>query len=131
MSKKYLLAAETFSYSYANYADHLGINARFDEYMPDDIDIIERVINAKEGVAELAKKLDVELDIAKEILSSYLTAKDIVFASSILLSLESGLNSEEDINNLVGQICYRTSDLAYLLDLEEKELTDYSEALRD
>ena len=143
MSKKYLLAAETFSYSYANYADHLGINARFDEYMPDDIDIIERVVNAKEGAAELAKKLDVELDIAQGILSSYLTAKDIVFAenaeasfrkgikASILISLESGLNSEEEINKLVRQICYRTSDLAYLLDLEEKELTDYSETLRD
>jgi len=50
--------------------------------------------------------------------------------ASILLSIESGLNSEENINKLVDQICYRTSDLAYLLDLEEKELSDYSGSLR-
>jgi hypothetical protein len=49
MSKKHLLVAETFSYSYANYADHLGINPRFDEYMPNDIDVIEKIINANKG----------------------------------------------------------------------------------
>jgi len=142
MSKKYLLAAETFAYSYANYADHLGINPRFDKYMPKDIDIIEKVINSGKGAKELATKLDVEEEAAQQILSSYITAKDIVFAetaeasfrkavkASILLSLESGLNSEKDVDNLVSQICYRASDLAYLLDLEEKELSDYSKALR-
>ena len=64
MSKKYLLAAETFSYSYANYADHLGINPRFDEYMPNDIDVIAKVINSGKGVKELATKLDVEEEVA-------------------------------------------------------------------
>jgi len=143
MSKKYLLAAVTFSYSYANYADHLGINPRFDEYMPNDIDVIEKVIDSGKGIKELATKLDVEEEVAQQILSSYTTAKDIVFAetaeasfrkgvkASILLSVESGLKSEEDIDNLVSQICYRASDLAYLLNLEEKELSDYSEALRE
>ena len=143
MTKKHLLAAETFSYSYANYADHLGINPRFDEYMPNDIDIIEKVVKAGQGIKELANELDVEENIAQQILSSYTTAKEIVYAetaessfrkgvkSSILLSLESGLKSEEDIDNLVNQICYRASDLAYLLDLEDKELSDYSEALRE
>ncbi len=143
MTKKHLLAAETFSYSYANYADHLGINQRFDEYMPNDIDVIEKVVNSGQGIKELAVELDVEEDVAQQILSLYATAKEIVFAetaeasfrkgvkSSILLSLESGLNSEEDIDKLVSQICYRASDFAYLLDLEEKELSDYSEALRE
>lgn len=143
MSKKHLLAAETFSYSYANYADHLGINPRFDKYMPDDIDIIENVVNAGKGAKELASKLKVDFEVAQQILSSYMTAKDIVLAknavasfrngvtASILLSLETGLNSEEDINKLVSQICYRASDLAYLLDCEDKELSDYSETLRD
>jgi hypothetical protein len=50
--------------------------------------------------------------------------------ASILLSLASGLKSEEDIDKLVSQICYRASDLAYLLDLEGKELSDYSKTLR-
>ncbi len=143
MSKKQLLAAETFAYSYANYADHLGINQRFDKYMPKDIDTIEKIVSTKKGAKELALKLGVTLDIAQDILTSYLTAKDIVTAknaeasfrkgikASILLSLESGLNSEEDIDKLVTQICYRTSDLAYLLDIEEKILSDYSEELRE
>ncbi|MBT3205544.1 MAG: hypothetical protein HOM14_20510 [Gammaproteobacteria bacterium] len=143
MSKKQLLAAETFAYSYANYADHLGVNKRFDKYMPKDIDTIEKIVSAKKGAKELALKLGVTLDIAQDILTSYLTAKDIVTAknaeasfrkgikASILLSLESGLNSEEDIDKLVTQICYRTSDLAYLLDIEEKQLSDYSEELRE
>ncbi len=143
MSKKQLLAAETFAYSYANYADHLGINQRFDKYMPKDIDTIEKIVSTKKGAKELALKLGVTLDIAQDILTSYLTAKDIVTAknaeasfrkgikASILLSLESGLNSEEDIDKLVTKICYRTSDLAYLLDIEEKILSDYSEELRE
>jgi len=142
MSKKHLLAAETFAYSYANYADHLGINPRFDKYMPNDINVIEKIINSGKGAKELATQLDVDEDIAQQILSSYITAKDIVLAetaeasfrkgvkASILLSLASGLNSEEEIDNLVSQICYRAADLAYLLDLEEKELSDYSKALR-
>ena len=50
---------------------------------------------------------------------------------SIIYALEKGLNSSEDINDLVGQICYRAADLAYLLDMEQKELPDYSELLRD
>jgi len=137
MAKTYFLCC------HANYADHLGINPRFDEYMPNDIDIIEKVVKAGQGIKELANELDVEENIAQQILSSYTTAKEIVYAetaessfrkgvkSSILLSLESGLKSEEDIDNLVNQICYRASDLAYLLDLEDKELSDYSEALRE
>jgi hypothetical protein len=142
MSKKHLLAAETFSYSYANYADHLGINLRFDKYMPNDIDVIEKFINSNKGVKTLATELGVDEEAAQQLLSSYTTAKEIVLAetaeasfrkgvkASVLLSLELGLKSEEDINNLVSQICYRASDLAYLLDLEEKELSDYSKALR-
>ena len=141
MSKKYLLAAETFTYSYANYADHLG-NPRFDNYMPNDIDIIENIVKSKRSAKDLAKELDVDLSIAEGLLTSYLSAKDIVLAenaeasfrkgikASILHSLESGLNSEEDIDNLVSQICYRASDFAYLLDLEGKEISDYSKALR-
>ena len=50
---------------------------------------------------------------------------------SIIYALEKGLNSSEDIDDLVGQICYRAADLAYLLDLEQKQLSDYSELLRD
>ena len=143
MNKTQLLAAETFAYSYANYADHLGINDRFDKYMPDDVKTIEKVVNSNGSADDLAAKLEVEKDIAEDLISSYLVAKKIVYAEnavesfrlgvkqSILYALEKGLNSSEDIDDLVGQIAYRTADLAYLLDMEEKELSDYSELLRD
>ncbi len=142
MNKTELLAAETFAYSYANYADHLGINPRFDKYMPDEIKAIEKIVNSNGGADEIAAKLDVEKKLAELILTNYLEAKTIVSADnavasfrlavkkSILTAKEEGLNSAEDIDRLVEQICYRTSDLAYLLDMEQKELSDYSEDLR-
>jgi hypothetical protein len=110
MNKTQLLAAETFAYSYANYADHLGINLRFDKYMPDDVKAIEKVVNSNGGAGDLAAKLEVEKDIAEDLISSYLVAKKIVYAEnavesfrlgvkqSILYALEKGLNSSEDID---------------------------------
>jgi len=143
MNKTQLLAAETFAYSYANYADHLGINLRFDKYMPDDIKTIEKILNKGGGAKEIAAKLDIDQETAEGLLSKYLVAKNIVSSDnaaesfrlgvkqSILYALEEGLNTAEDIDHLVGQICYRAADLAYLLDMEEKELSDYSEILRE
>lgn len=143
MNKTQLLAAETFAYSYANYADHLGINLRFDKYMPDDIKTIEKIVRKGGGADEIAAKLEIDKETAEGLLSKYIVAKEIVSADnaaesfrlgvkqSILYALEEGLNSAEDIDKLVGQICYRAADLAYLLDMEEKELSDYSEYFRD
>ena len=143
MNKTQLLAAETFAYSYANYADHLGINPRFDKYMPDDVKAIEKIVSSNGGADDIAAKLEVEKDVAENLLSSYLVAKKIVYAdsaadsfrlavkASILTAMEEGLNSAESIDRLVEQICYRTADLAYLLDMEKKELSDYSEYLRE
>jgi len=38
MNKKFLLAAELFNYSYANYQNHLGIgNLRFEKLMPEHL----------------------------------------------------------------------------------------------
>jgi hypothetical protein len=142
MNKTKLLAAETFAYSYANYADHLGINPRFDKYMPADLKTIEEIVNSNGGADEIAAKLEVDKKVAEDLLSNYLVAKKIVDAdnaadsfrlavkASILNALEKGLNSAEDIDHLAGQICYRAADLAYLLDMEQKELSDYSEDLR-
>ncbi|MBO0799150.1 MAG: hypothetical protein J2P31_10055 [Blastocatellia bacterium] len=46
ITRKHLLAAELFNYSYANYEDHLGIgNLRFEKYMPETFDILDRAIN--------------------------------------------------------------------------------------
>ena len=143
MNKTQLLAAETFAYSYANYADHLGINPRFDKYMPDDVKAIEKIVSSNGGADDIAAKLEVEKGVAENLLSSYLEATKIVYAdnaadsfrlavkASILTAMEEGLNSAESIDRLVEQICYRAADLAYLLDMEKKELSDYSEYLRE
>ena len=137
-----LLAAETFAYSYAKYADHLGVNPRFDRYMPDDIRTIENIISEGDGASQIASALGVDQDVAERLLAKYLVAKEIVSAAnaaesfrlgvrqSILSALEDGLKSTEAVDHLVGQICYRAADLAYLLDMEGKELSDYSKTLR-
>ncbi len=142
MTDLQLLAAETFAYSYANYADHLGINPRFDRYMPDDVRKIERIVSKGGGADEIAAKLQIDKETAEIMLSKYTVAKKIVSAAnaaesfrlgvkqSILLALEEGLHTDEDVDDLVVQICYRAADLAYLLDMEEKALSDYSEVLR-
>ncbi len=143
MDRRDLLAAETFHYSYANYDDHLGIgNIRFDKLMPDDVDTLEQ--DAQEGWddARLAAALEIEVDKVEFWRKSYRRAKEIVDAPtaaesfrrgvrySIQDAVDEGLASEEAIEQLVTQICYRTADLAYLLDMEAEILSDYSRELR-
>ena len=50
---------------------------------------------------------------------------------SIQYDVEKGLKDQDDIERLVTQICYRAADLAYLLDMEGKRLSDYSHDLRE
>jgi hypothetical protein len=141
MNRKKLLAAETFAYSYANYAGHKG-NARFDELMPNDIDILEQDQQEKWEDEDLAEALEVEEEDVPFWRESYRRAKEIVDAPnaaesfrrgirySVQDAVEDGLETEEDIEQLVIQICYRAADLAYLLELEGEPLSTYSKALR-
>jgi hypothetical protein len=144
MNREKLLAAETFSYSYANYAAHLGIgHVRFEEMMPDDVKILER--DEREGwpIERLAEALETDEEIAERFRVFYQRAKHIVdaphvgesFRRGVRYSIEDavaeGLKTEADIERLVTQVCYRAADLAYLLDLEGKELSDYSKYLRE
>ncbi|HDQ71245.1 MAG TPA: hypothetical protein ENN19_03995 [Chloroflexi bacterium] len=139
MERQHLLAAETFHYSYANYADHLGIgNVRFDELMPDDVEILEQDETECWEDARLANALGIDEDRAPFWRESYRRAKDIIDAPtpaesfrrgvrySIEDALESGLNREDDIKLLVSQICYRAADMAYLLDMIGERLSTYS-----
>lgn len=143
MNRKQLLAAETFHYSYANYANHLGIgNIRFDKLMPDDVDTLERAEREGWDDARLAQALEVSEDRVEFWRESYRRAKSIIDAPtpaesfrrgvrySIQDAIEEGLTAEKAIERLVTQICYRAADLAYLLDLEEETLSDYSRELR-
>ena len=50
---------------------------------------------------------------------------------SIQDALEEGLDDEEGLERLVGQICHRAADLGYLLEVSGEPLAVYSEELRD
>ncbi len=143
MERIHLLAAEIFRYSYANYKGHLGTSDRFDKDMPKDAKMLETAIKEEWPVEKVAKKLEISNEIANEVLQATYEALEIVDAKSpaesfkksvehsIRYALEDGIKSEEDIMKLVDQISYRTADLAYLLDLGDNKLSDYSETLRD
>ena len=143
MDRRQLLAAETFHYSYANYDDHLGIgNIRFDELMLDDVDTLERAEQEGWDDVRLAEALEIEEEHVAHWRRSYQRAKAIVDAPtpaesfrrgarfSIQNAVEEGLLGERQIEDLVTQICYRAADLAYLLDMGQERLSDYSAALR-
>jgi hypothetical protein len=143
MNIKHLLAAELFNYSYANYADHLGIgNIRFEKLMPETFDILERGIEDGWSNSQIAKALEVDEEKVEDWKSNYRRARDIIDAPnaaeafrrgvrhSIKYQVKEGLKTEEEIEKLVVQICYRASDLAVLLENERRSLSDYSQVLR-
>src|SRR5215475_1121746 len=143
MERKYLLAAELFNYSYANYADHLGIgNIRFDKLMPETFEMLERANREGWNDSQIAKALEVEEETVEEWKGHYRRAKEIIDAPNaaesfrravrhaIKYEIKEGLKTEEDIEKLVVQICYRAADLAMLLENEKKNLSDYSQELR-
>ena len=79
MDREKLLAAETFSYSYANYANHLGIgHVRFEELMPQDVRILEQAEQEGWPLKKLAQALECNEDIAERFRVSYIRAKDII-----------------------------------------------------
>jgi hypothetical protein len=142
MNRAQLLAAEVFSYSYANYQGHLGVNLRFDRLMPRDVATLEKAQRDGWPVERLARKLEVDTDRAEKLLDTLDKARLVVDAEnpaesfregvrqSIQLSLDEGLETAEDVEILVSQICYRAADLAHLLELEGTELARYSRRLR-
>jgi hypothetical protein len=141
MNRLQLLAAEIFSYSYANYADHFG-NPRFDTLMPRSAATLERAVKEQWPIQQVAKKLEVTAEEAQQFIEAYHRAIQVIDAEnpaeafrngvrhSIQFALEDGLGDEEAVEHLVRQICYRTADLAYLLNLEGSKLSRYSRHLR-
>lgn len=142
MKRKFLLAAEMYSYSYANYDDHLGVNIRFDKLMPRTVDLMEKAEREDWSDAEMADALEIpekEVGVYKE---NYIQAKHIVDAPNAAISfrrsvrysiqhaVKEGLKTKENMEKLVMQICYKAADMAYLLDLEGRGLSTYSEELR-
>jgi hypothetical protein len=142
MNRTQLLAAELFKYSYANYQDHLGVNERFDRLMPQTAETLETAEREEWPTEMLARKLDVEIEQAEDLLQRLQDARSVVDAEnpadafrsgvrqSIRLALDLGLEDTGAIEKLVMQICYRAADLAYLLKLEGSSLSRYSRHLR-
>jgi hypothetical protein len=136
-----LLAAETFSYSYDNYADHGG-NLRFDRYMPDDVRVLDRAVVESWPLGRLAKELDRPEEDASVLLGAFRDALEVVDAPTpaesfrrsvrqvIKRVLDEGIKSDDDIEALVIQICYRAADLSFLLRSRDEPLHKYSDLLR-
>jgi hypothetical protein len=136
-----LLAAETFSYSYDNYADHKG-NLRFDRLMPDAVRILNRANREAWPLGRLAKELDGSEEEATVMLGAFRDALEVVDAPTpaetfrravrqvIKRAVAEGLESDEEIEDLVVQICYRAADLSFLLRSRNEPLHRYSALLR-
>jgi Mn-dependent DtxR family transcriptional regulator len=142
MNRTQLLAAELFNYSYANYQGHLGVNERFDRLMPRTVTALETAEREQWPTEKVARELDVEPEQAEDLLRRLQEAREVVESEnpaeafrngvrqSIFMALGLGLESEEEIEKLVRQICYRAADLAYLLKVEGNTLSRYSRHLR-
>ena len=79
MNRLELLAAEVFSYSYANYADHHG-NPRFDTIMPDIAATLERAVKEQWPIEKLAKELKVDREEGDDFLKAYHRSLEVVDA---------------------------------------------------
>jgi len=143
MKRRHFLAAELYSYSFDNYRSHLEVgNRRFTEYMPADVECLERAEAEEWADEEVARELDVALDRVGELREGLIRARNVVDAPtpaeafrrgvrySIETAVEEGLASADAVERLVVQICYRAADMSLLLDLEGRTLSDYSVALR-
>jgi tRNA(Ile)-lysidine synthase TilS/MesJ len=137
-----LLASELFSYSYDHYADHVeGGNERFTKLMPNDVRVLIKALEEKWSENKISEELKIDINEVNNYLARFEVAKKIVDASNPSESFRNSIRdiveqaakdrlTNEEIDQLVIQICYRTADLGYLLDLENSKLSDYSEWLR-
>ena len=143
MNRDYLLTAELFNYSFENYRNHLGIgHARFEELMPRFCKTLERANREGWSDSEVAQELEIDEADVSDWLEALGRAQLVVDATTpaesfrasvrfaIANALEEGLSTDEEIEALTTQICYRASDLSVLLDLKDEPLSKYSEELR-
>lgn len=141
ITRKQMLAADIFGYSYANYEDHLG-NIRFDRLMPSDVDTLERAEREGWNASRLAQALEIPEVRVASFQRTYREAKEILDAPtlaesfrrgvrfSIQHAVEQGLEDKGSIERLVTQICYRAADLGFRLDMEGQQLSEYADELR-
>ena len=142
LTRTQFLAAEVFSYSFANYRDHLGIgHVRFDQLMPEKALMLERAVAENWTITQVARAMEVDTDAAAAWIEGTRKALRIVDANNaadafreavrqvVETAVSEGFDDDSSIASLVTQICYRASDFACLLEAEGKTLSEYSEEL--
>lgn len=143
MNEIHFLAAELYGYSYNNYESHLAVqNARFTTYMPEGARILQRAEIEQWPIEKIAEALELSIEETKTNVEDFRKAKEIVFATnasesfrnsvrqSIETAIKNGLNTADDVDELVIQICFRASDFGYLLDREGHRLSYYKRWLQ-
>ena len=92
LTRKKMLAAEIYGYSYDNYENHLGIgNIRFEKLMLDDVDILERAERDDWDSSPLAKAMDIPDENVASFQRLYREANEIVDAPTPVESFRSGV----------------------------------------
>jgi hypothetical protein len=140
LSREQLLAAEIFGYSFDNYRDHLG-NVRYDQLMPDSVATLARASHEGWPADKVAAALTTDEENARDLLEAYHQAVAVIDAENpvegfrhairfVRDAVAQGLSTEDAIERLVTQVCFRTADLGHLLDREGKSLSRYSRHLR-
>ncbi len=136
LTRKQMLAAQTFDYSYAQYErEFVGS----DEPWLNDVDILEKAEQEGWDAARIAQAIDICEEDVWHYQRNYREGKDIVDAPTpaewfrrsmryvIQAAVEYDLTNAKEVENLVDYICRRTADLSFCLG--EKHLSDYSKEL--
>ena len=110
--------------------------------MPKDAEILEQAVVEGWNLERVAKELDVDADNAAALLSVTREAIDVVdaenpaeaFRNSVRQLLRRAateeLDTDESIEQLVTQICFRVSDLSHLFQRDGNQLARYSRHFR-
>jgi hypothetical protein len=143
MERRHFLAAQIYGYSYTHYAENLEKeNVRFTTLMPGEVEILEQAEREDWEPNRLAEALGIEEDKVSLWQDLYQVSKHIVDAGTCVDSFRASIRSilkaaasesldkDEVVERIAAQICYQTADLGYLLDQENRRLSDYGNRLR-
>ena len=144
MDRSKYLASEIFSYSYQNYANHLGIgHARYEKLMPDDAATLERAEKGGWSDERVSKELECDLEEAKRFRQRHAEAVAIVDSSTPASGLREALRQsfdavlgdrrvpDHEIEGYIDQACYRVSDFIFRMQDEGKDWKTASDELRE
>jgi hypothetical protein len=123
MTKTHLLAAELYSYSYDNYADHLAVrNVRLTKLMPTDVKKLQRAEAeewSKERIARQSKIGDEEVD---ELMECFQAAKKIIFTQNSSETFRQRIEKRPTDSELDPLVVFQSVGRFFSLELLRKEL---------